>query len=730
MFDHRFYVFVSWFFIVRLVEAWFSAGTGSFQASRTSPSPLTVLHVAIDPPMSSVPESLGRNDRYPRRRKTQAKVLRKKPAGKPQTDAKLAEFIEHQVGLALDSMRLNLKPNSNGALNLLLFPTIRECNRALATFGDEGDLLRALRLFGKMRKAASLQASLPGTSGTLFPVPAPTLVTYSTLMSRAVKLSKPLVALRLWKLMQSVNIEPDIRAVNILMNCYAKLADLKGAESLMNQIQTGCGPDITSPLEANLVTYNTLLDACHKAGDLDAALLAKADLEIQGIRPDARTYTTLIATVARKKSTTAGQNDPSLAFALLQEMKDRRIKPNGMTYCAVIDAASRCQRSDLALQGLRMVIRQKESDPGLDSVGAWTAAINACGKVGRLDTAIRLFYAMPNFGVEPNTVTCGCLTDSLLKAGRTAETLEVLKLMKDKDIAPSEVMYTSLMTRAERLVQIESKKDYKTSIKINDSRDTKAIQVYTQLMESLTDGRKRESKQQRVDPNTHLLKVFLVFQEMKAAGATPDLACFNALLRACMRCGDVERAQDVLRQLQLAGLEPNDTSWRHLILAAARARNSEKALTIWKQGLEYRRSRVKADEPVVLWNPSTESLTALMTAYLYEAVVAREEKKTVFYQGIVDLYNGLLLGDERLGLNRMDPNEVLDNTRTMLVVLQALVSLERLLGDKEERIQARRTAESILELECFQDFESGGSHLNSAASRALQKARSWRLEKR
>ena len=32
-------------------------------------------------------------------------------------------------------------------------------------------------------------------------------------------------------------------------------------------------------------------------------------------------------------------------------------------------------------------------------VGAWTAAINACGKASRMELAVKLIYAMPNFGV-------------------------------------------------------------------------------------------------------------------------------------------------------------------------------------------------------------------------------------------------------------------------------------------------------------------------------------------
>ena len=82
----------------------------------------------------------------------------------------------------------------------------------------------------------------------------------------------------------------------------------------------------------------------------------------QNLSPDAWSYTSLIATVARNPSRASGVNDPSLAFELLEDMKARKIRPNGMTYSALIDVCGRCKRADMALQGLRIMLRQKAED--------------------------------------------------------------------------------------------------------------------------------------------------------------------------------------------------------------------------------------------------------------------------------------------------------------------------------------------------------------------------------
>lgn len=68
-----------------------------------------------------------------------------------------------------------------------------------------------------------------------------------------------------------------------------------------------------------------------------------------------------------------------------------------------------------------------------------------------------------------------------------------------------------------------------------------------------------------------LVKVFLVFQQMKASGATPDIACYNALLKACARAGEFHHGMRVMKGLQIMDdLHPNDESWQELLLAASK----------------------------------------------------------------------------------------------------------------------------------------------------------------
>ena len=94
-----------------------------------------------------------------------------------------------------------------------------------------------------------------------------------------------------------------------------------------------------------IISFNTLVDACKEAGDLAAGLEVLDLMASHNQKPDARTFTILISTVARRpklpQDTNAvrsgGEKDPDKAFELLYEMQEKGIKPNGITFSALID---------------------------------------------------------------------------------------------------------------------------------------------------------------------------------------------------------------------------------------------------------------------------------------------------------------------------------------------------------------------------------------------------------
>jgi len=481
-------------------------------------------------------------------------------------------------------------------------------------------------------------------------------------------------------------------------------------------------------------------------------------------RPDATTYTSLISTVARKSTRTSGAKDPDIAFALMDEMIHLQIRPNGMTYCALIDVCGRCRRSDLALKVLRMMLRRRRlpsskasshdpihrsktrpkkgrsetsipkgdmsttlnPPPNYHEVGAWTAAINACGKSGRIDTAIRLFYTMQKFEVTPNVITCGCLMDCLLRRnyfqysstpslseGRwyVNELLDILRFMKEQGIVPTEVMYTSLMRHAESMTVLENiiegnkrRKNRRGEIisfvdgdstlsplqleqsspikRILDTQaSTKAIDLYTQLMLSLISPSSNSSSatvstNKGSDSKSTLLKVFLVFQQMRAAGTEPDLASYNALLGACSRAGDISRFFDVLKRIHNDGLIPDNTSWKEMVRGIGKTSDVAGVIEMWKWALSYRGIE-SGNSLIQTWIPNIDAFEALLQACWKRATndVSMEERRRLF-QFIKNFY--LEAKDKKvgnMGLNTINIDLIHSSRKAMPIITEVYTTL-------------------------------------------------------
>ncbi len=336
-----------------------------------------------------------------------------------------------------------------------------------------------------------------------------------------------------------------------------------------------------------------------------------------------------------------------------------------------------------------------------NEVGAWTAAIDACAKAGRLDTAIRLFQTMPKFDIKPNIYTCGALLDGLLKSNADNyldETLEVLRYMQEEGIEPSEVMYTSLITSAGKMAKRENKergeivlRSFGDRVRIPISDDTeesgdrtKALGVYTELILSLTSrdtsgmispGQKNFSGNEgkgRIESRDEILvKSFLVLQEMKASGADPDIACYNAILKACATAGDVGKLKDVLRRIELDGLVPNTTTWKQILRGASIARDSTMAEATWLKALSHHDSIHDDRHLNIKWTPQADEFDSLISSYIREAA-KNSERKSFLYSKVIDSYTAVATNrKERFKLSRIEVDSILEKPRVVKMVSQA-----------------------------------------------------------
>lgn len=137
--------------------------------------------------------------------------------------------------------------------------------------------------------------------------------------------------LQVLEVRKEVGIEPDKYSYSALISALVRLGDMEGAKISFNEaIDKG----ITS-----LYLYNAMIDGYGRSGDVDGAMKIWETLHLNGLVPDAFTYTGMIRTMG-----TAQRIDEMKS--LLLEMISLNLKPMPHTFTIMFDASSGCSQQD------------------------------------------------------------------------------------------------------------------------------------------------------------------------------------------------------------------------------------------------------------------------------------------------------------------------------------------------------------------------------------------------
>ena len=142
-------------------------------------------------------------------------------------------------------------------------------------------------------------------------------------------------------------------------------------------------------------------------------------------------YTTIISACGK-----AGQWEAALqAFT---HMHHARVAPNIRTYCSVLHSCTRGEKLDLALRAWAMM----ESDGVVANVFATTAMVSAFSRAGRWDDAIRMTIdaeTSPFPNQEPNIFTYTAAMDGCRRAARADMAVALLTRMRERGLRANTV---------------------------------------------------------------------------------------------------------------------------------------------------------------------------------------------------------------------------------------------------------------------------------------------------
>jgi len=218
--------------------------------------------------------------------------------------------------------------------------------------------------------------------------------------------------------------------------------------------------------------------------------------------------------------------------ALYEEMKQRNIPRNTITFNTILNSIARCGLMDRVPE---ILADMRNSEPqAVPDLVTYSTIIKGYCQSGNVDKALELLQQMVTEAqFKPDEVMYNSLLDGCAREQRLEEALRLLAEMRKEKVAPSNYTLSilcKLLGRARRLAQAF---DIVDSIS-KDYGFQPNIQVYTCLIQACFHNRQ-------------VGKALGLHDEIVRKGIDPDEKTYTVLASGCLQAGSVEKAAMVVR---------------------------------------------------------------------------------------------------------------------------------------------------------------------------------------
>lgn len=184
------------------------------------------------------------------------------------------------------------------------------------------------------------------------------------------------------------------------------------------------------------LTYNALIGACARNGDLEKALNLMSRMRRDGFQPDFVNYSSIIKSLTR-----SNRIDSPILQKLYAEIESDKIEADGHLLNDIILGFSKAGDPTRAMQFLA-VAQGKGLSP---KSGTLVAVILALGNSGRTAEAEALFEEIKESGLEPRTRAYNALLRGYVKSGSLKDAEFVVSEMERSGVLPDEHTYSLLV---------------------------------------------------------------------------------------------------------------------------------------------------------------------------------------------------------------------------------------------------------------------------------------------
>lgn len=310
-----------------------------------------------------------------------------------------------------------------------------------------------------------------------------------------------------------------------------------------------------------VILYNVTIKVFRKSKDLDGAQKLFDEMLQRGVKPDNVTFSTLIS-CARVCAL------PEKAVEWFEKMPAYGCEPDDVTYSAMIDAYGRAGNVDMAFA---LYDRARTEKWRIDAV-TFSTLIKIYGKSGNYDGCLNVYEEMKALGSKPNLVIYNTLLDAMGRARRPWQAKTIYKEMTSNGFSPNWGTYATLLRAYGRARYGEDALNVYKEMKEKGLELT--VNLYNTLLAMCADiGYVDEAVE--------------IFEDMKNSGTCkPDSWTFSSLITIYSCSGNVSEAEGIVNKMLEAGFEPNIYVLTSLIQCYGKAQRTDDVVRTFDEVLK------------------------------------------------------------------------------------------------------------------------------------------------
>merc|ERR1719301_83642 len=379
-----------------------------------------------------------------------------------------------------------------------------------------------------------------------------TALVYNALLDSCVQCGKVNIALQHFNEMKELGFV-DVVSYNTLLKAYLKIGQINKARTLLAEMAE-------NNIQANQVTYNEMLNALVTTKDRKEMWALVREMNSIGMRPNSVTCSIILKSLTSHSA----PDDVRQAMALIDNLHEDM---DEVLFASVIEACVRVGQLDL----LSSKLQQYAGLGGLAGLTAPTygSMIKAYGRARDIERVRELWGEMRRRHVTPTSITLGCMVDALVCNSLPDEAFDLVSGIREEseyaDILNT-VIYSTLLKGFAQSRQPGRVQD------VFEEMKQMGIACNTVSYNTMLDANAMTGRMDRADA---------LFREMQASGVSPDVITYSTLVKGYCQAGDIDRGYQVLNEMVANGVhEPDEILYNSLLDGCAKQHRVDDALNL------------------------------------------------------------------------------------------------------------------------------------------------------